>query len=351
MDVSLIDREIAELWRKTASDDEAVIRACTMSLAVCCTDLEDALEAGQIAAKLSELHPGRVILITPGYGTSMDAKVTTFCHLGSQRKQVCCEQITLEVPAGHHELVPTTLLQVAVGDVPLYVWWRRTLTEDDPLLNPLAAMADRFIFYSSNSNDPRRALARVAEQACYGGDGTTRGRDLTWVRLDGWREMVASFFDHPAAAGRLEKLARVEIVSGGPATAAGVTVASAYLGGWLASRLRWEPSSKEGVWTRPDGGSVTLDFEVDPSLASGRVGSVSLTADGARFVCERLGPERRSVKLWAEGEGLVSAARIEKLNFVEEPVLLAGEMERVADDPVFSAALDAAVRIAGKVER
>ena len=55
------------------------------------------------------------------------------------------------------------------------------------------------------------------------------------------------------------------------------------------------------------------------------------------------------MKLWAEGEGLVSTTRIEKLNFVEEPVLLAGEMERVADDPVFSASLDAAVRIAGKI--
>ncbi|HEX6850629.1 MAG TPA: glucose-6-phosphate dehydrogenase assembly protein OpcA [Candidatus Polarisedimenticolaceae bacterium] len=355
MDVTLVERELASLWRKEASTDEAVIRASTLNLAVACTDPEDALDAAEVARKLSELHPGRVILMTPGYGSVPDARVETYCHALSDRRQVSCELITLEVPPGHHEMVPTTLLQLLVGDVPLYVWWRRTLTQEDPLLLPLSRMADRFVFNSSNSHDPRKALARVAEQVGYGdAEGLSHGRDLMWVRLDGWREMVASYFDNPSALERLSRVASVEIVSGGPATPSGATVAAAYLGGWLASRLGWTPTRRQDVWRRPDGGEVVFDFEVDPLLKDGRIGRIRLTDDTeerASFIAERLGPEIRMVKLWAEATGFQSPPRIERLNRPDDFLLLAGEIERVDDDAVFAAALDAAVSIVGRVVR
>ena len=353
MDVTLVERELASLWRKEASTDEAVIRASTVNLAVACTDPEDALDAGEVGKKLSELHPGRVILLTPGYGSTVDARVATHCHALGDRRQISCELITIEVPPGHHEMVPTTLLQLLLGDVPLYVWWRRTLAQDDPLLGPLSRMADRFVFNSSNSHDPRKALARVAEQVSFGdADGLSRGRDLMWVRLDGWREMVASYFDEPQALERLARVARLEIVSGGPAAPSGATVAAAYLGGWLASRLGWTPTGTPDHWRRPDGGEVVFDFEVDPLLKDGRIGRIRLTDDSperASFVAERLGPEIRMVKLWAEATGYESAPRIERLNRPDDHLLLAGEIERVNDDEVFAASLGAAMSIVGRV--
>lgn len=352
MDVTVVERELASLWRKQASTDEAVIRASTINLAVACTDPEDALDAAEVGQKLSELHPGRLILLTPGYGTTVDARVATHCHALGDRRQVSCEMVTIEVPPGHHEMVPTTLLQLLLGDVPLYVWWRRTLAQDDPLLVPLSRMADRFVFNSSNSNDPRKALARVAEQVSFGdAEGHSRGRDLMWVRLDGWREMVASYFDPPQALARLRRCARVEIVSGGTATASGATVASAYMAGWLASRLEWTPTGTQDLWQRPDGGKVVFDFEVDPILKDGRIGKIRLTDDApepASFIAERLGPEIRMVKLWAEVPGVTISPRIERLNRPDDHLLLAGEIERVDDDAVFAAALQAAMTIVGK---
>ncbi len=62
-----------------------------------------------------------------------------------------------------------------------------------------------------------------------------RVRDLAWLRLGPWQDMIAHFFDDPALLGELYSIRQLHIASGSEAEAL-------YLGGWLASRLGWRPS-------------------------------------------------------------------------------------------------------------
>ena len=62
-------------------------------------------------------------------------------------------------------------------------------------------------------------------------------------------------------------------------------------------------------------------------------------------LAERLGPDRKSVHLTVTGGAVPPVPRIEKLNVVEPHLLLAREIERDSDDPVFVATLKNAVTI------
>ena len=351
MDVTWVERELASYWRKKTDGADAVIRACSINLIVACTRPEDVLEATAIVVKLSEIHPARALIVTPGYGTDLDASVATHAHEGPGGRQVCCERVTLEIPAGRQRLVPQTLLQLLVEDLPVYTWWRHDLSIDDPLLDPLAKMSDRLIVYSSSAPDPRSGVGSILE-AVTDHDHLRTIRDLTWVRLDGWREMIASFFDSPEAVADLGHVEVLSIVGGGGTTPAGVTASGAYVAGWLASRLGWNATGDPHTWKRPDGTPVHLEFAFDPQLAHGRIGHVRLETkrnggERVTYLAERLGPERKSVRLTASGGVVCPVPRIEKLNVVEPHLLLAREIERDSDDPVFVAALKNAVTILG----
>lgn len=351
MNVDRVEQELTALWRQASSEDRAVARACSLNLIVACSGPEDVIDATGVVAKFAEIHPGRVLLVAPGYGGSLDAFVSTHCHLGPGGRQICCEQVTLEVPHGENDNVSGTLLQLLVADVPVYTWWRRTLGGDDPWLGPLAEMSDRLVVYSANSSDPRRALVRLAQLAWTKDRGPKVG-DLTWVRLNGWREMVASLFDVPAAADTLSRLTRLHVSGGGATTRRGATAASAYLAGWITSRLGWRPSGRPGIWTRPDGGEVSIELEPDPRLDWGRLGFVHLESSHegivAYFNADRSAPDKRSVRLTVGCGSGSPIPRIEKLNAIEEHVLLAGEIERSGEDPVYVAGLRDAARIVGE---
>jgi len=58
-------------------------------------------------------------------------------------------------------------------------------------------------------------------------------RDLAWMRLRPWQDMIANFFDDPALLGELFSIRRLHIASGSDSEAF-------YLAGWLASRLDWQ---------------------------------------------------------------------------------------------------------------
>lgn len=350
MDVGRIDRELAEVWRQSADGEQPVVRACTHNLIVACQDREDAAEASNAVAALSESHPGRAIVLVPGNAGSsgLDAWVSTHCHRGAAGARVCCEQITLETSPGAEALVPGTVLQLLAGDLPVYVWWRRSLALADPTLRPLASLADRFVVNSARHRDPGRALAMLHALAREKRDPGAVG-DLTWVRLENWRDLIASLFDGPLGAAELGRVTSLEIAAGGASSPHGTTAAAAYLAGWLASRLGWTAESGGRALRRTDGGAVTAALTADPAVEAGRVSRVALAARDAippaRFVAERLSPGDHAIRLEVVRGGACPLPRLERLVPPDDAMLLAGELERDAADPLFEAALESALRL------
>ena len=65
-------------------------------------------------------------------------------------------------------------------------------------------------------------------------------RDLAYMRLAPWQEMIAQFFDDPALFEDLFSLRRLEVAAGSDAE-------TTYLAAWLASRLSWSVVDRSDV--------------------------------------------------------------------------------------------------------
>jgi glucose-6-phosphate dehydrogenase assembly protein OpcA len=94
--------------------------------------------------------------------------------------------------------------------------------------------------------------------------------DAAWIKLDGWREALASFFDARSTRPALERVSEIEIV-------AADAISAAYLAGWLASRLDIGPD--DGGWARADGTPVTIALRTDSGHAAHGILSVKLVTE------------------------------------------------------------------------
>ena len=354
-DVESVERKLAEMWRAASSEEQPVVRASMHTLVVACDTAEDAREATQAVALLSENHPGRAVVLSGLRETARPVEplaifVSAHCHRGPGGAVVCSEQVTLEAARSALPLVPATILRLLVEDTPVFVWWRRAGFAADPLWEPLARMSDRFLVDTARHADPAGALR---ELAALSGLARWRGSagDLAWTRLERWREAVASFFDSPLTRRHLEGIARVEVIAGGPAGPTGSTVAAAYLVGWLASRLEWSRGSKGWTWRRRDRKAVRGLASCEAAAGRGDLVAVRIDAPGgeppARFRAERTAAGADIVRLTVEVEGTCPLPASLKLGKLDDAALLCRELERTSRDALFEAALaEAAAAVA-----
>ncbi|MDX1388550.1 MAG: glucose-6-phosphate dehydrogenase assembly protein OpcA [Acidobacteriota bacterium] len=351
-DIGAIEKELAEFWRGAFSDEQPVLRASMVNLVVACEDSASVAEASTTIARLSEHLPGRAIVISaePAGGDEgkLDAWVSTHCHRGPGGSQVCSEQVTLAASGEASSHVPETVLQLLLEDTPVVTWWRRRKMLSDPLCHPLARLSDRFVVDSSMFDEPREALADLATIAA---DPSCRGSvgDLVWMRSEAWREHVASLFDGFAFREHLARVTRMHAACGGPAAAAGFTVAGGYFVGWMASRLGWRFEGK-GRCSRRDGRTLALTLAHDPAFPTGRIAAIRIeTSDGeppAVFSVERAGPEKDSLRVRIDTARTCPLPHTKKLTRMSEGALLCGELQRDAGDPLFEESLACAAKLA-----
>jgi glucose-6-phosphate dehydrogenase assembly protein OpcA len=337
---ALVERQMAEFWRKASTDEKAVMRACSMNLVTVCTDEAEDVErvTGQMA-RVAETVPGRALVVgSAGAPEGLDVYVSAHCHRGPGGAQVCSEQVTLTVGRSGFDLVPGTVLQLLVEDMPVYTWWRRTELDDHPWLEPLLDLSDYWVLDSATCRHPAQHLQALAALAAR---ESWRGLvvDAAWARLEPWREAIASFFDNPSLRPALERITRISVAGAGP-------VAFAYFAGWLASRLGLRPAGRRGELRRTDGSSVQFEFVEAPVVQPGRAASVRMEAgrDGETiFFDVRLADvndDRLRLSAFAEGHRL--EPRTIKLPARDQCALLCGLLQQTGPDRVYREALDAA---------
>ena len=136
-------------------------------------------------------------------------------------REVCVEEVTLEVcgRARHH--LDSLVLPFTLPDLPVAVWLPERLpSAGDPLLEA----ADRVFVDTRVVGDQAGALTRLAS--------LTRRlavTDLSWTRLKPWRELLAMLFEGRRYRPFLDGVQHVEVLGhAGPRH---------LLGGWLMSRL------------------------------------------------------------------------------------------------------------------
>jgi glucose-6-phosphate dehydrogenase assembly protein OpcA len=282
----------------------------------------------------------------------LEAFVSAHCRRGANTDLVCCEQVTLRARGrAGTDLVPDTVLQLLEGDCPVYTWWRRPGLSTDPLWEPLARLSDRSIVNSATASDPARVLADLADLAT-SERASGRPGDLAWVRLEAWREVIASEFDSATTRACLDGITAVEIETGTTPSGPATTSAGAYLVGWLASRLGWRLDETGLAWRRNDGIEVEFRLvsrgEVDPrSVGAVRI-DTTIEGRKARLVAERTASGGDSVRLRVETANACALPHVVNIPYLDDAPLLCGELERVSEDAVYIESLSAAARWAAR---
>jgi glucose-6-phosphate dehydrogenase assembly protein OpcA len=192
------------------------VRATTLNLVVYAPSSEDVTFTQHALERIGGSRPLRAIVA----GSSADgvrATVSASCWLGGGMQQVCSEQILL---TARPDALPSAVLSLLVPDLPTFVWWQGPIPPGLGLLSDLAALGTSTILDSTASS---------LEGVDAVGSLDPPLTDLAWLRLESWREAIASVFDPPPAAAALAGLHAVDVQ--GPVNEARL------LAGWLGSRL------------------------------------------------------------------------------------------------------------------
>ncbi|MGL5833895.1 MAG: glucose-6-phosphate dehydrogenase assembly protein OpcA [Waterburya sp.] len=191
---------------------------------------------GITADVIAAANPCRIITLCPilGEDLGVKAQVSAYCPINkqSQNTLICCEYITLSGTAEALERIGGIIAQLAIADLPKFIWWKATPTPDLPLFKRLVSSSDTVIFDSSSFMEPEtdlQALAGLLKQ-----DNTLA--DINWRRLAPWQELTAAAFDPPERRSAIYEVDRVTI----DYEQGNQSQALMFLG-WLASRLKWTP--------------------------------------------------------------------------------------------------------------
>lgn len=192
------------------------------------------------ADAIASQNPCRVIAICPttGVDEGVTAQVSAYCPIQKQTQNtlICCEYVTLRGTAEALERVGDLIRSLLIGGLPKFIWWKTTPDQNQKLFDQLAASSSCVIVDSSLFLEPETdlpKLQRLIEQGI-------NIADLNWRRLAAWQELTAEAFDPPERRAALKEVDRVTVdyEKGNPAQAL------MFLG-WLASRLNWNPVSRQ----------------------------------------------------------------------------------------------------------
>ena len=350
-----IESQLGALWKSLAEKAHSeggppVTRVVTLNLLVVAGTEADAAAAMDLAGRLSERHPSRILLVQAAPGPEgVSASLAVLCHRAGGGRQLCSEQVRLVTRGKASLRVAQHVAPLLVADVPVILW-----LPNHPLLLPidedLLALADRVVVDARAFPDTTAALERLATWI----EKRREVVDLAWLRLERWRALTAQCFEGAESRHDLETLESIEVRyrTGREGTPEG-RVEALYYGAWLASRLgcRWDARPVAGsagerfVARRADKGEMHFSLVAAPRAegAHGDLAGVTLVADGgrSRYRIARLG-ERDMAEVVVEAERACPAPV--RVGFpTRDPLdLLSEALSGVARDALYAHALVAA---------
>ncbi|HVQ36702.1 MAG TPA: glucose-6-phosphate dehydrogenase assembly protein OpcA [Pyrinomonadaceae bacterium] len=253
LDVAVVERRLAELWTESSSDretgDEAVVlRARVANLLVFVPSEELLDHVHELLPELTATHPSRVLMM---YGArsatdnDIEMAVASYFQIDkrSDRKRLCCEEVTLKAQGNYVVELPSAALPLLVSDLATFLWWRDGVQTSDKVLNTLLRATDRLVIDSGEFPDPVSDLAEMNKlftQENQRSQDRVGISDINWARLTLWRGLLADFYDVPAYQESLDEIDYVRIDYVAAETAPNTVAPQALLiAGWLASRLGW----------------------------------------------------------------------------------------------------------------
>ena len=258
--VGQVEKALTDLRRH---EQRAAVRTSVLTLVAVVNSDAEADGARSIIADLGARHPSRTLIIValdsePDAPNSTDAAVWVHA-IEREGRAVCFEEVVLRVRGNARHHLDSVVEPFALPDVPMVVWLPAGLPSPG---DPLMQAANRVVVDS-------RAVAEA------GGDVLTRSAtlakrlpvaDLSWMRLEQWRSMLAGLFEGQLYRPFLQAVDRVEVQGNhGPRY---------LLGGWLLRRLSLPPA-RVGL-ARDDHVSVVIH-----AVSDGKQGTFTVARRGA----------------------------------------------------------------------
>lgn len=275
VDVSTLEKELANLWRQGSTQDSPVLRACMWNLLVYTTHVEDVAPSRDVLSLLVQARPARVILMAPGDDDApeLSAWASAHCHRTPSGNKLCSESITLEARNGGWPHIPSLVRALLVPDVPSALWWVGPPPMSSAEVEPFCRGLSRLMVDSRRARlgtSPWATLVQLMERR-------VPVVDLGWLVLAPVRLGLAALFDTPHGPAQLQRLSQV-VIRGGRG---GITSAHLMIG-WLASRLKWNFGVSTGpqrwAFHRPEGGVIEVSWQESPQDATG-IGSITLETE------------------------------------------------------------------------
>lgn len=342
-----VEAQLRALWAEAARAakglDEPLLRASVVNLVVVIEGRGALPEVSRILVRVAADYPGRMIVLVPeplAGAEGVEARVSLYCRASgpaSGARQVCCEQITLEVKGTAVGALPSIVRPLLSADLPVVVWWRAPVAAEASLLDRLAPEAQLVVVDTARGavaadgvtagGDPLAAASGLLARRAFR-RGRWSLRDLAFSRLAPWLELTAVLFDLAACRRMLDRVESVSVT--GRPESSGLRL---YVG-WLASRLGWPaagPGSPVRVVPAEEGAPlVRVTFEGPGVRASVRLGEAT--------------PAGETLEASAAIDGAPPLSRVVTLPAQDEARLVAGELAAAGDDPVYEAAVQGALR-------
>ncbi len=300
------------------------LSASTMNFVVWIDDPNRRAWILERAELLSEKHPS-FTLVFDRTGACANATITTSDRDVQSHFTVQGERVLLDVSHANAADISEYLTALCSPAVPTVLWWSGERLADDPALAALLPHATKLVVDSSGGTADDETVCSLF--AFHRAHAEVALRDLAWMRLRPWQDMIAHFFDDPNLVHELFEINRLHIASGSDAEAL-------YLGGWLASRLGWSASGRDAFRDR-NGKEISFTRRREGMMR--RVASVCLDSASSWYHGE-VTDEPNVVRVWVEGANardprLFTLSQVDNASLLERAVLESGT------DEVFETAL------------
>jgi glucose-6-phosphate dehydrogenase assembly protein OpcA len=201
------------------------VRTAVMTLVAVMPSDEQAYAATRALRALGRHHPARIVLLRPDPDqvATLDGRAALFA-IDADGHQVHFEEVTLVVGGQAANHLDSLAEAFTLSDLPVPVWYVGDIP--DPT-DQLLSVATSVIVDSRDAagSGRLRALLELARRRTV--------VDLSWIRLEPWRELLVRLFDPPERRPWLDAVEEVEVT--------GKIGPRQLLGGWLMSQLRLSP--------------------------------------------------------------------------------------------------------------
>lgn len=290
-----IESELGRIWESFQGTNK--MRACLFNLIIYAKKGQRNAYLNQIAQKVIEKFPSRIIFITYDENSKDDNLRTSVSVLTADEgeNEIACDLIEVEVSSKNHPRVPYVILPHILPDLPVYLVHADDPTEENSIAQQLEHFANRVIFDSESTCDlPAFAKAVLSHKENNQADVA----DLNWARIEGWRQLFANVFKSPDELDRLRHSTVINIHYNSKETdyLCHTNIQSIYLQTWIGVQLGWSLTNfcqeKESQLFSYETEHTPLQISIHPTkreeIPPGRILSIKIeTEKGYHYSLKR----------------------------------------------------------------